>query len=388
MNIAFLTAEYSHPKVKNEAGIGTSIKNLAQALNKSGNEITIFVYGQNTQEIINEDGIKIHLIKNKKYNFLGWYFHRKHIQKYCRSIIREEKIEIIEAPDWTGITAFMKFQIPLIIRLHGSDTYFCHLEKRKQKWKNFWFEKSAVKKAKAFIAPTSFAGKLSNSLFKIKNIETKVIPNGLDLNSFRNDSPREYTKKTILYIGTLIRKKGVLELPEIFEKVIRNIPDATLVMIGNDSSDAQTNSQSTWQLLQKQFEIRHLSENVIYLGKIPYHEVQNNIKEANVCIFPSFAETLGMVTIESMAMQKAVVNSNIGWAQELIIDGECGFLVDPKNHQLYADKIVELIENELLCIQIGKNAREAAEIKFDIIKLAEENKRFYCKIVNQYKTAK
>jgi glycosyltransferase involved in cell wall biosynthesis len=43
------------------------------------------------------------------------------------------------------------------------------------------------------------------------------------------------------------------------------------------------------------------------------------MKQAQVCIFPSFAETLGMVTIESMALQKPVVNTSIGWAPELII---------------------------------------------------------------------
>ena len=39
----------------------------------------------------------------------------------------------IEAPDWTGITAFMRLKAPLVIRFHGSDTYFCHLEKTASK---------------------------------------------------------------------------------------------------------------------------------------------------------------------------------------------------------------------------------------------------------------
>lgn len=101
----------------------------------------------------------------------------------------------------------MKFRIPLVIRFHGSDTYFCHLEKRKQRKKNFWFEKLALQDAKAFIAPTDFAGKLTNTLFKNQKIETKVIPNGIDLTLFKNEFPEQYIENTILYIGTLIRKK-------------------------------------------------------------------------------------------------------------------------------------------------------------------------------------
>ena len=84
--------------------------------------------------------------------------------------------------------------------------------------------------------------------------------------------------------------------------------------------------------MQNKFQDNDL-RSVTYLGKIPYHEVQQYIKKAHVCVFPSFAETLGMVTIEAMAMQKPVVNTKIGWAKELIVDGESGFLVYPKNHQ-------------------------------------------------------
>jgi len=381
MHIAFLTPEFPHPKVVHAAGIGTSIRNLAIELAKERVTVTVFVYGQKTNELIVENGIRIHLIKSKKYKFLGWYLHRKYIQDYCKSVIKKEKIELLEAPDWTGITAFMKFEIPLIIRFHGSDTYFCHLEKRKQKRKNFWFENLALKNANAFIAPTDFAGKLTNKLFKNKKIETKTIPNGIDLSLFRNGFPEKYEENTLLYVGTLIRKKGVLELPGIFNEVRKTIPNAKLILIGSDSFDIQTSSKSTWDLMEKNFDPEDL-KNVSYLGKIPYEEVQKHIKLANVCVFPTYAETLGMVTIECMAMQKAVVNSNIGWSQELIVDHESGFLIYPANHFEFASKIIELFKNNDLVLEIGKKARLRAEDKFDIEKIAKNNVEFYSRIIN------
>jgi len=382
MHIAFLTSEFPHPKVVHAAGLGTSIKNLATALVKEGIKVTVFVYGQKTQEVIAENGIILHLIKNKKYKFLGWFLHRKHIQRYCNSIIKKEKVDLLEAPDWTGITACMNFRIPLVIRFHGSDTYFCHLENRKQKRKNFWFEKIAISKATAFIAPTDFAGQLSKKLFKINDKEIKTIHNGIELNDFTNVLPEVFEKGLILYLGTLIRKKGVLELPEIFNKVRKDFPDAKLVLIGSDAFDIKTNNNSTWQLMQKIF-VNDDIKNAAYIGTVSYNEVQNYIKKANVCVFPTFAETLGMVTIESMAMQKAVVNSNIGWSQELIVDGESGYLVHPANHDLYAAKIIQLLQNDSLCLQIGKQARIRVEDKFDMNRLVKENIEFYQKIMNQ-----
>jgi len=381
MHIAFLTPEYPHAKVAHAAGIGTSIKNLTAALINEGIAVTVFVYGQKTQGIIIENGVIIHLIKNKKYKFLGWFFHRKHIENYCNSVIAKEKITLLEAPDWTGITAFMNFKIPLIIRFHGSDTYFCHLENRKQKRKNFWFEKFAVNGAKAFIAPTQFAGDISRDLFRIKNKEIKTIHNGVELENFNNNSPETYEEGLILNIGTLIRKKGVLELPEIFSKVRSKFPNAKLVLIGGDSPDKKTEAVSTWSLMQERFKEDDL-KNVEYLGKIPYSQVKEYIQKANVCVFPTFAETLGMVTIESMAMQKAVVNSNIGWSEELIIDKESGFLVHPANHKQYAERITELLQNKNLTLEIGKKARSRVEDKFDIKKLVKENIEFYSKVIN------
>lgn len=376
MHIAFLTPEYPHLRVLHSAGIGTSIKNLAVALTQKGVMVSIFVYGQTEDAVFNEDGITIHLIKKRKYKVMSWYFYRKFIQRYLNQFTVSESIDLIEAPDWTGISAFMSFNIPLVIRFHGSDAYFCHLENRKQKLKNYWFEKLAIQKAKAFIAPTTFAGQLSQKIFNIKNKTIKTIHNGLDLHYFQNSNPENFEKTVILYIGTIIRKKGVLELPAIFNLVRQKHPGASLVLIGSDSFDITTQSQSTWELMQKEFKDNDF-EKVSYLGKIPYQAVLEHLKKAHVCVFPTFAETLGMVTIESMAMQKTVVNSNIGWAKEMIVDGESGYLVHPKDHQLFANRINSVFENTDLMIQIGNHARERVDAKFDIEKIATENIAFY-----------
>jgi glycosyltransferase involved in cell wall biosynthesis len=382
MHIAFITPEYPHEKVAHAAGIGTSIRNLVVALSQKKIKVSVFVYGQQEDDVFTEEGVVIHLIQNRKYKFMGWYWHRKYLQNYLNQQIIANEIDIVEAPDWTGITAFMRLKAPLVIRFHGSDTYFCHIEKRHQKLKNYWFEKWAVQKANAFIAPTTYAGEVSQKLFGIKNKIIKTIHYGLGLERFENPSPEFFEKGMVLYIGTIIRKKGVFELPEIFNEVRTKFPEAKLVLIGGDSSDVQTGSLSTWQILEKEFEQNTLKQ-VCYLGKMPYEEVQKYMKQAQVCIFPSFAETLGMVTIESMALQKPVINTNIGWAQELIIDGESGFLVHPKNHALYADRIVTLLEDNALCLAIGKNARKRVEAIFDITKIAQQNIIFYKSITGQ-----
>ena len=380
MHIAFLTPEYPHTKINHSGGLGTSIKNLVLALVTKGEKVSVFIYGQPKADIFEENGITFHLIANKKYKFAKWFFYRKYIQNYINQIIKKEKIDIVEAPDWTGITAFMTFKAPLVIRFHGSDTYFCHIEKRKQKFKNRLFETLAVRKAKAWIAPTQFAGELSAKLFSLPKQKVKTINYGLNLKKFNNENPTQFEQGLILYIGTIIRKKGVFELPMIFNLVKNQCSNAKLILIGGDSEDIQSRNKSTWEMVKQEFSAEDLND-VTYLGKIAYQEVQDYIKKANVCVFPTYAETLGMVTIESMAMQKPVVNSNIGWANELMINEESGFLVHPANHEEYANRIVQILENENLQFKMGKKANEFVCTKFDIQKIVLENIEFYQNII-------
>jgi glycosyltransferase involved in cell wall biosynthesis len=380
MHIAFLTPEYPHSKISHSGGLGTSIKNLTEALVPKGVQVTVFVYAQKETVVFEEKGIQFHLIANKSYKAFKWFLYRKHIQNYCNTVIKKENIDILEAADWTGITAFMKFVVPLIIRFHGSDTYFCHIEKRPQKRKNFWFEKLATHSAQAFIAPTTFAGQLSKKLFKIKNKTIKTIHYGLVLEQFQNEKPADFEPEVILYIGTIIRKKGVFELPTILKQVTAQKPNVKLVLIGMNAADIYTQNPSTWALLEQEFKNLKLN-NYKYLGQIPYDAVRQYIQKAQLCVFPSFAETLGMVTIESMALQKPVVNTNIGWAQELMVDGESGFLVHPQDHQLFAQRIVTILNNPDQGLEMGQRAKQFVEQHFDINKIVMENIQFYKEIL-------
>ena len=172
-----------------------------------------------------------------------------------------------------------------------------------------------------------------------------------------------------------------MELPAILNHVINFIPEARLLLLGSDAYDITTGSESTWQLLQQQLDEKTASK-VTFLGNTPYDVVQDYMKKAHVCVFPTFAETLGMVTIESMALQKPVVTSNFGWSQELIVDGESGFLCHPKDHKEFADKIIALMTDKELAGSIGKSARKRVELKFNIKETAKDNVAFYSEIIN------
>ncbi|MFC4636297.1 glycosyltransferase family 4 protein [Dokdonia ponticola] len=380
MHLGFITPEYPHPRVKTAAGMGTSIKNLVVTLTRKNITVSLFIYGQDEDAIIEADGAKIHLIKNKTYPFGGWYLHRKYINRYVNTYIDSDEIQAIEAPDWTGITAFMNFKIPLVIRFHGSDTYFCNLEGRAQKAKNKFLEKQALKIADHYIAPTTYAGTETAKLFGIHSKRVKTIHYGLDLSKFINTTPEKFESYRLVNVGTVIRKKGVFQLAEAFNKLVALQPKATLYFIGSDSGDIKTGSASTWEIVEATL-TPEAKKRTTYLGKVNYEDVQKHLKEAHVCVFPSLAETLGMVTIESMALQKVVVNTNYGWAQELIDHEENGFLIDPNAIDAYVQTIEELFNDIPRCILLGSEARKKIENTFDSEEIVKKNIKFYKEVI-------
>jgi glycosyltransferase involved in cell wall biosynthesis len=386
MKIAFLTPEYPHSKTGSSGGIGTSIKNLAVGLLAEGCSVRILVYGQNEEAVFDDKGITIQQIKNLKFKGLSWFLTRKKIEKIINQLYTNKEIDLLEAPDWTGITSFIQpKQCPIIIRLNGSDTYFCHLDHRPVKWINKFHERKALQNADALLSVSRFTADLTNEVFGLQKDFT-IIPNSIDTSLFFCNSSsllrRGVGGEVILYFGSLIRKKGLLELPFIFNEVIKKNPDAKLILIGKDVSDILTGNASTWGMMQSLFTAKAL-QNVSYLGSVPYQDIKGYIETSTVCVFPTFAEALPVSWIEAMALQKPIVASNIGWASEVIEDGVEGFLVHPKNHKEYAEQILELLENSKMQKDFGIAARKKVELKFSIETVAKQSLLFYNEIISR-----
>lgn len=377
--IAFLSPEYPHPKTGSSGGIGTSIKNLAMGLLAEGCSVRVLVYAQKEEAVFYDNGICIQQIRNVKFKGLSWYLTRKKLQNIIDTLYEDKKIDVVEAPDWTGITSFISpKKCPVVIRLNGSDTYFCHLDQRPVKWINKFHEKRALKKADGLLSVSQFTADTTNAVFGL-NKQFTIIPNGIDLDAFSPDDKNKENKNTILYFGSLIRKKGLLELPFIFNAVVAKNPNAKLILLGKDVPDIISGNSSTWQMMQGMFSPAALL-NVTYYGAVPYQDIKKHISTATICVFPTFAEALPVSWIEAMALQKPIVASNIGWAPEVIDAGVNGFLVHPKNHLEYATKIIQLLDDAVLQKAFGLAAEKKVKEKFSKEKVAQQSVVFYKKV--------
>lgn len=262
--------------------------------------------------------------------------------------------------------------------MNGSDTSFCHHENLPQKKKNFWFEKKALFGADYLLSVSEFTARESSRLFNLKE-EIKVIPNSVNVVHF-NPTGGKVTPNTILYFGSIIRKKGVLELAEIFNQIADKNPQAHFLIAGRDVIDHLTKTSTKGLMLKKIS--RSAKKRVQWLGTLPYEKIMDQITGAQVVVLPSFAEALPMTWLEAMAMEKALVTSNIGWAGEVMVNEQTGFTVDPKDHETYANKVLQLMTDSGLSEKMGKTARKMVKRDFSTSVIIKKNIDFYTGIIN------
>lgn len=383
MHIAFLSTEYPHATLPPAGGIGSFVKSMAYALTAQQHLVTVFLIGnQLNDKIWNDGAVKIIQIGTPEKNKFSFLFNRLKIAHVIKQNVLSLQIDLLECPDWEGWHAFVKVKIPIITRIHGSVSYFNHLENKQRSRLMYFLERRAFMRSDAIIAVSNFAGQLTEQLFRTgKSYE--VIYNGVDMQKFKPVTPvqQEGSEGTILYFGSLMRKKGCLEIPFIFNEVVARRPNSRLVLAGKDTID-HLSGLSVWEMMQKEFSPEALPR-VKYTGAVPYQEMQQLIAESEVCIFPSYAEAFPISWLEAMSMSKAIVASNIGWANESIEDQKSGFLVNPSDHGEYSEKILALLNNPDLQREMGKHARLRIDDFFDIKKIIHTNIEMYKSFINE-----
>ena len=158
------------------------------------------------------------------------------------------------------------------------------------------------------------------------------IPNGLDLSLFEIEEDRRFEKQ-VIFAGRLSKEKGTETLVRICENLS---PEINLIIIGEGPEVDNI----------KKIESEH--ENIHYLGSKNHEQSISLIKGSDVLIQPSLSEGISSTILEAMACKTAVIASNVGGNKELLENNESGILIEPTNHEMFCEKISELISDSEL----------------------------------------
>jgi glycogen(starch) synthase len=183
----------------------------------------------------------------------------------------------------------------------------------------------------------------------------------------------------IFFIGRLTWVKGADTLVHAMARIIKEIPDAKLVIVGVGEMES---------LLGRMVHDLHLEENVIlHFRIVPEHERLLYYAAADVAVFPSKYEPFGIVCTEAMSMGKPVVvgaRGTSGFREQVICDGDgiCGYHINPYDPLDIAEYVVDILKRPDLAAMMGRNGRNRTEEQFTWEIASEKTLRVYQELVD------
>jgi glycosyltransferase involved in cell wall biosynthesis len=150
--------------------------------------------------------------------------------------------------------------------------------------------------------------------------------------------------------------KGHEYFLEAARHILSEAPNTRFVVAGENVFAVSKDEAYKQRILRMRENDPLLREHVTYLGFWP--GALEVYAAANVIVCSSLFESLGMVALESMAMQRPIVNTNVGGPSETILDGVTGYLVPPRDSRAIARRVVSLLRDPALRQSMGKAGRE------------------------------
>jgi starch synthase len=219
----------------------------------------------------------------------------------------------------------------------------------------------------------------------------KVIYNGIDTEQYRPDPATDALERhgvrtdlpTVLFVGRVTRQKGIVHLLD----AALEIDERAQLVFAAGAPDEPEIERATRDRVER---LRAQREHVVWIeAMLPKPDVIQLLTHATVFCVPSIYEPLGIVNLEAMACETAVVASAVGGIPEVVVDGETGLLVpvelgpggDPVDPGRFASEFAARV-NELLAdpgraSAMGRAGRERAVERFSWGAIADETIALY-----------
>lgn len=277
-----------------------------------------------------------------------------------------------------GILAKLDYGIPLVLTTHSLEPLRPWKREQLAGGYNFssWIEKTAIEMADAVIAVSAEAKNDILRFFTIDPAKIHVIHNGIDLDEYRPTKSPAVLKKYgidparpyVLFVGRVTRQKGIIHLVNALAYMDKDF-QVVLCAGAPDTPEIGKEMQERVAAMQKKRDgIIWIQEMVDVPTKIALYS------QADLFVCPSIYEPFGIINLEAMACETAVVASAVGGIKEVVVEGETGSLVsvgniqegsfkldDPdKFERALAQKINELMKNKPLREKMGKAGRKRA----------------------------
>ncbi len=398
--VLIITSSFPASNKKDEM-MGGFVMKLAEGLIKYNRVLVLTPHSKGLAKIENWDGIEVYRNPITPFGDFGLFYGDgilPNLQKKpylfailplvfisqifaIKKLTKENHIDVIN-PHWlypSGLSTiiFKKIFNPnvnVILTIHGSDlnrltlAFFEYLDRLILKNCNYvstvnsYLKKKILKlhdKALVEVCPMG----VDRSVFKpVNNIEDLKESLDLSLNS-----------NIIIFVGSIIQAKGILDLINSMPKVLEKYPD-TILFVAGEGQLRET--------AQKKCENLCITNNVRFLGLVPNNNLPKYLAVSDFLVLPSYSEGWPVVMMEALSCGCPVLVSDLPQFNDTDQTDKCIFTFSKGNVDELADKITYLMDlkasNKLQ--EIKQDSIIYAKEEFDINKVSEKYQRIICTI--------
>jgi starch synthase len=297
-----------------------------------------------------------------------------------------------------GILAKKNYGIPLVITVHSLEPL--RPWKREQLHGGYdfslWIEKTALEMADAIIAVSGETKRDIERLFDVDPERVHVIHNGIDLKEYRKVNSTEAlrrhgidpSKPYLLFVGRITRQKGIIYLVRAIQYMDSDFQIVLCAGAPDTPEIAKEMKDAVESAMKKRPDVVWIAE------MVDRNAVTELYSHAAVFCCPSIYEPFGIINLEAMACETAIVASAVGGIKEVVVDGETGLLVqleqmaespfEPLHPEKFsgdlAAKINQLMADPKLREKFGKAGRKRVEEKFSWSAIAQRTKALYASL--------
>lgn len=160
---------------------------------------------------------------------------------------------------------------------------------------------------------------------------------------------------TFIFIGRMVRDKGINELVAAFDRLNQELPTTKLLLVGKFEDELDPVLPETKQIIEK-------NPKIVFTGY--QNDVRPYLVAADVAVLPSYREGFPNVVIQAGAMGLAQIATNINGCNEVVIDGQNGLIIPKQNEQALYEAMLRLATDRELTAKMAASAREMVATRY------------------------
>ena len=386
MNIVFLSREF--PPAHN-GGVGIYTYEMSKLLSENGHRVFVITEAIETPLQYLHHGVTIFRVLPEKQSFFDCI--RRYVPgfvdrlEYSRAVSRTLKtifsqcpIDVVESCE-ARAEAFWFYlwrnKPALVIKLHTPEGIVYKLNREPRSKDRYCVEKLEewwLHKARKLVGLSNAIVSLTCSHYGLRCAGIPLVPNPLDIATFI-PVYKTHPYPLVLYVGRLEFRKGCHVLIRSIPLILRSVPQARFLFVGNDCG--------MYEYLSKKVSVLGISEHVDFVGHKSREVLIDHYNRCSVCCVPSLWENQPYTCLEAMACGKPVIASRIGGIPEIIQDGINGLLVTPGSAIDLAASVVKVLQDKQFADRIGEHARKTMESRYNLEDVMKKNIAVYKQVL-------